>query len=523
MNEIETSYHLYQRPMYQNSKGSWSYDFIESLQNCPEVVHLDIAAVVSFLAFGMVGLDRTLIREITRRPWMSRITADGQVVKEKIPPHGFLTGSDQEIAKHFYRLLCDEARTACVGFSEIYVLLSGGLDSRIIAGVLADLYQHGEIAAKPKAVTWGFSDSRDVVYAKNIAEILDLEWQNIEFGPETILQNIDAAVNHLGLLHSPEYLHNMLWFQTVSKNSLVVAGSFGDSIGRAEFAGLHLLQLQRKSPINSFMLLKPNVYQGASMELNRDLDKLYSRADENAPLFAHNEHWMQGFRMRGGLCHALSIINNYANIYQMFSAPDVYKFMWSLHPARRDNNIYAAMLESEFPKLARIPWPRTNRALKGSTIGAIRNLRPRYHEYTKWSSGPLYSHLLRLVDLDWFDAIGLFNMQSICKVKEMVRGSQERVGLLNEIWLWLAGFRKFVETLEQNGKKLVIQNAFSDTNIHSIKESSIFRQFGAWGASNYQIINSTLKSIRGYYRKRNLKRAKKNILHKYPPVYKSKF
>lgn len=520
--ELESTRHLFQRPMYQNPSGAWSYDFNESLQNCPKQVHLDIAAIVSFLSFGMVGLDRTLLQEIARRPWMSEVTVDGQVVKEPIPPHGFLTNSDEIIANCFYQLLCEEACTACNGFREIYVLLSGGLDSRIIAGVLANLYRAGEITTKPKAVTWGLPDSRDVVYARQIAKILDLEWQNIEFGPEVVLENIDATVNKLGLLHSPEMLHNMMWFKNIPQASLVIAGSFGDSIGRAEFSGLHLLNLVRKKPENTYALLKPGVYQTAAMELNRDLKDIYTRAKGDIPWHARNEHWMQGYRMRGGLCHALSIINNYATIYQMYTAPAVYEYMWSLHPSRRDDNIYAAMLEQKFPQLARIPWPRTNSALHGKTIGARQALRPNYHEYTKWSSGPLYGELSKRIDPEWFAATGLFNPQSIWEVNELVKKSQERVGRLNDIWLWLAGFRSFIEYIERNGKKLIIPPELTNSYSANKIKSSIVKHFWGWGVNKSQLLNASLKRVRGYYRRINLKFKKRKMLQKYNPVYDDK-
>ena len=58
-------------------------------------------------------------------------------------------------------------------FEEVYVLLSGGLDSRIAAGVLKYLCDNGELKSVPKAVSWGLEDSRDVVYAKGIAEKLN--------------------------------------------------------------------------------------------------------------------------------------------------------------------------------------------------------------------------------------------------------------------------------------------------------------------------------------------------------------
>lgn len=517
MCELETSRHLFQRPLYKGPNGQWYEDFSEAVGSCPAPLHLDLAAVASFLSFGMVGLDRTLFREVTRRPWMSRIDEKGHVQLESIPPHGFLTGPDDVIANRLYDLLCDEARVVCSGFREIYILLSGGLDSRIVAGVLADLYNAGEISAKPKAVTWGLADSRDVVYARRMAATLKFEWIHVPFGPETVLENIGKTARLLGLQHSPEFLHHMSWFSCLPKDSLVLAGSFGDSIGRAEFGGIRLLQLSTKTPKNLYNLMKPSVFNAASCELQYDLDAIHSRGGYTVPNHARNEHWMQGFRMRGGLCHALSLINRYATVYQMFTDPAVYGFMWSLHPARRDDSIYAAILTKKLPNLASTPWPRTNRALYGPTKGAKRGLRPHYHEYTKWSSGPLFKELSARIDPEWFGATGIFNPAEIKSLNTLVYTSQERVGRLNDIWLWLAGFRTLLEEMEMDHGPVVIDAPTLDAHPKTPARRSFVWSLGANVAAKSKAVSSFCKYVRSTRRKKEVRRLALKALQAFPP------
>lgn len=515
--EAETSRHLFQRALYRGPSGNWTDDFAESLNASAGDVHLDLAAIASFLSFGMVGQQRTLLKEISRRPWMSRLSDAGEPVLEMLPAHGFFTESADKIARELYRRLCDEARTACDGFPEIFILLSGGLDSRIVAGVLARLYEAGEIATKPVAVTWGLPDSRDVVYARKIAQILGFDWQHVEFGPEEVLENIEITACHLGLLHSPEMLHAMPWFRHIPQSSLVIAGSFGDSIGRAEFAGRRLLELTQKRPTNAYGLMKSGVFRGACVGLQRDLDEIHARGGPQAPPYARNEHWMQGFRMRGGLCHALTIINRYARVYQMFTAPEVYGFMWSLHPVRRNDDIYAVLLANELPEIAKVPWPRTNRALSGATEGAQKDLRAHYHEYTKWSSGPLYAELCRRIDAEWFEATGVFEPTAIESLAKLVGLSQERVGRLNDIWLWLAGFRSFVEGIEETGRKLVIEADSVDTPQEPRPRLGGLHRLGVLAASRSSALNGALKTLRSYQRKRQLRRLLSKALRDYPP------
>lgn len=519
MHDIETPQHLYQQPLYKDINGRWHVDFRDAVQGCQGRVHLDVVAVASVLSFGMVGLDRTLLKEISRRPWMSEVSNQEDARLSLLPCHGFSIASDDLIAKRLYKLLCDEARRVCSGFKSIYILLSGGLDSRIVAGILSDLYHAGDILVKPIAVTWGLSDSRDVFYARRIAEILDFDWLNVGFGPETVLQNIQTTARHLGLLHSPELLHHMSWFSNVPSNSLVIAGSFGDSIGRAEFAGIRLLQLLEKKPQNTYELLDNSVFEAAKRVLQHDIDKIRLRGGADAPEYAKNEYWMHGFRMRGGLCHALSLINRYATIYQMFTDPAVYGFMWSLHPTRRDDSIYAQLLTKKFPRIASVPWPRTNKALRGPTDGAMRGLRPHYHEYTKWSSGPLYKELSQRIDPDWFAASGIFNPKKIERIRELVRFSQERVGRLNDIWLWLAGFRTFVEEIELVYGPMVIEAEREIPKLEKRTDGSSIRAIGLMAASKSMTFNSICKTIRSYKRSIEIARLARKAIQKYPPVY----
>jgi len=132
---LETSRHLYQPPLFKIGYNSWFSDFEEALKNAPEKLTLDIPAIYSFLSFGYICGDRTLFQEIMRRPWLSEDYEDGHANLLQIPKHGFLTADSGFLAKRFFNLLTAEARSVVNGYSNIYVLLTGGLDSRIVAGV----------------------------------------------------------------------------------------------------------------------------------------------------------------------------------------------------------------------------------------------------------------------------------------------------------------------------------------------------------------------------------------------------
>ena len=458
MQEIETSLHLFQPPRYRASDGSWHVTYGRALaQSAPELT-LDGTAVLSLLSFNFVCGDRTLLHEIRRRPWLSSIGPAGLPVLSPIPEHGLRWQSYEEIADELGRLLCEEAIRVCQGRREIYVLLSGGLDSRIVAATLSKLVQDGRLPTKPIALTWGLPDSRDYLYGRETARTLGLEWVHAPLGPEHLRQNLPDAAELLAALVSPIHLHRMTWFQTLPREALVLAGNYGDMVGRAEFSGKRLLELGPLVPTNPFGLLRREILEAALDGLRSELAALHARSP-GKPTYVLCEHEMHGHYTRSLIAHAMSVINHFCSVYQMFTDPSVYSYMWSLHPSLRAGEVYAVLLERLHPNLARLPWARTNRALRGRTEGARAGLRRDFHDYPGWISGPLHEEFARRVDPDWCAGTGLFDPDRVRALSRLAREDPDGAARPYavspfKIFAWLACFRHFVEWVEAQGKRL---------------------------------------------------------------------
>ena len=513
MTYIGMDRNLFYSPLYQSEKNGWGV-FDDQIRQCADSLTLDISAIASIISFNYTTGNRTLFHEIKRQPWLSGIDEQGGVHHESIPAHGVNWDSSENIAKRLFELLVQEAEEVCRTRNEIYLLLSGGLDSRIVAGVVGHLYRQGKIP-RPIGVTWGLKNCRDVQYARAMAKILDFNWQHVPIAPGTLLENIHEGFPLIGGLVSPTHLHAMLWFKNVSQNALVLAGSYGDSIGRAEFSGRHLLELDVLRPSNPFGLLKNEVLPQARQGVLDDADQLRQRAAKHTADYAICEHQMQGFYMRNMIAHVMSVIEHYCTLYQMFTAPQVYKYMWSLHPARRDDRIYAALLGNHLPELARLPWARTNRALSGKTIGADATLQKEFHHYADWCSGPLYPQIRSLVEPDWFESTGVFNREAVNVLNESLAPGQSDLKYLGnkpyDIWLWLAGFRVFYEKTADIGKEITIDSgsfvASESTGLPQDSRSKLRRMLAG---------NPTLHKIVSKMRRQINKRA---AIRKFPPNY----
>lgn len=512
MKDLESDLHLYQPPLYCGKEGHWYKSYADAVNGLDADFNYDPAAILSLISFGYSCGDRTLLKEIRCRPWLSKV-ADGTVHLNEIPPHGRIWQTHSKIAENLKKLLLREAIKACEGREHIYLLLSGGLDSRIVAGILGILYQEGQLINKPITITWGLKNSRDVVYARAVAEICGLHWEHVSIGPENIIANIELCAASLAGLVPPSHLHHMMWFKNVSKDAIVLNGSYGDSVGRAEFSGRHVLELDYLRPANYFNILKKGCYLAANEGLQADLKALHERSADQ-PKYVYCEHEMQGHYMRGMIGHSMSIINHWCSLYHMFTDPEVYSYMWSIHPTQRDDNVYAELLEKINPQLSRLPWARTNRALRGKTKGSQDGLLVDYHEYSRWVSGPLYEELKSIVDPDWFAETGIFNPGSISDLTHALRTRHRELRKYGfrpyELWLWLAVFRRFAEGIEKLDKKVLplriqIESQRASTEIPSDIYSGLRRTL-----ARSKLLHKSVQRVRRVYLKRQAYR-------RYPP------
>ena len=516
MNCLETDLHLYQPPLYSAGNGNWYKQFSDALLHTDDNITWDSSAILSMLSFNYVCGDRTLIKEIIRKPWLSSIQANGEPKLEIIPAHDTRFENHRQIAEHLMELLYDEIVRVCKGYREIYLTLSGGLDSRVVAAVVANAAKTGDINAEIVGVTWGIPDSRDVVYAEQVANILGMKWVHVDILPEDIFENIELASTRLACLVSAIHLHKKCWFRNVSKEALVLSASYGDSVGRAEFSGKNPLELQYLNPINKYGLIKNDIFNCARKTLISDLNNLYNRTDCQ-PKFVLCEHEMQAQYMRGMIGHAMSIINDYCTVYQVFTDRSVYSYMWSIHPSLRTDDVYADILELSDSKLAKLPWARTNKALRGKTECARKELKRAFHDYRNWIRYQLYEEIYSKIDVEWLSDTRIFNIDNIELLSHDVRCGINDTGAY-DVFVWLAGFCRFGKLLNDFGKHVNIDVTTGyayPMNVHDTipcaspgrisKAKNWYRNYGYWVD-----IVKYFKRLRKFYLKRR-------ALRDYPP------
>src|SRR5215475_4361682 len=200
MTRVETSPHLFESPRYTAVAGRWHDRLGDAVCEAPQALTWDVAGILGVLSLGYTTGERTLLKEVREQPWLSEITPGGEPRLKPIPPHDTLDLPAKVIAERLFHLLREEVLQVCRGRERIYILLSGGLDSRIVAGVVGRALAAGDISAQCMAVTWGMPDSRDVVYGRLAAEALGMEWHHIDLSASDLLENVGSAACDLGCL-----------------------------------------------------------------------------------------------------------------------------------------------------------------------------------------------------------------------------------------------------------------------------------------------------------------------------------
>src|SRR5690606_6117103 len=198
-------------PYYYRNKGGKlviENSFREIMNLYPEKPELDITAIIEILNKNFILGDRTLIKGINRTPWMAKPDEDHKDwIYENVPDHTEIDLDEKTIAHNLFELVCEELLEYIGTKKNIGILLSGGMDSRMVAGTLDYLIKTKRLTGVHVcALTWGNPDSRDVVYSKRIAQRLKWDWKHYMITPELIITDVNETAKR-GCESSAIHLH----------------------------------------------------------------------------------------------------------------------------------------------------------------------------------------------------------------------------------------------------------------------------------------------------------------------------
>ena len=420
--------------------------------------HKDISSAIQSLnqrkidPVGVLGIlmknysigDRTLVSGISKQPWMSKIE-NGNIRTLDLPKHDDLFLPVSEIANKLIGLMKNEAMTFLKGKKKIGILLSGGMDSRVIASIIKTLQDEGKYSGEVTALTWGVADCRDVLYSKRIADIYQWDFKHFLITPDTLFNNIIIA-GERGAEYSPVHLHAM---SDVSKElgiDGILAGSYGDSIGRGEYSGKKIndlpLLLNKHHNHYSFMLKEEE--KKALKSIHSDIAKSRERFPGRAEN-SYREIEMQMHYMRRQLSSCMSIIDEKIPLYQMFTDPTVFGFMWSLSAECRTDAVYENILKKLSGKLLDIPWARDGKIYNSPNSKALDNYNKSYHRYGDWLRNDNRHFVINTILNGNLSSLNIFNEKSLnywCN--NWRKDHRPKADRLDEKMAWLASLSIFI-------------------------------------------------------------------------------
>jgi len=354
-------------PYYTTINGQAKvYDSLRQLirETPSKDFELDPISVLSLINFGCIVGDLTLVKEVSRIPWHSDLHEDGKVTRHPPISHGSVKMSEDAVAERMIEYMSTQLSDVLSKHQTVWLGLSGGYDSRVVAGVLAKVAtEDNEI----KVLNWGPEDTRDTVYARRIADHYNWEYVHVTTCPSTIKSLMSYTVQQGGAEFSP-FDYNPLEItpaisDRIAKDDAVLFAHYGDTIGRGESQGEHITKHNPNAICNPYLLFNARCYQESRKALEHERRQAWAtdQSGDAEKLVARNE-----------LCHEENFLRRvltknfpFCKKYDPFANVELVKFIYSLSAECRNDIIYERALKKLDDFLYDLPWARTGASFSG--------------------------------------------------------------------------------------------------------------------------------------------------------------
>ena len=458
----------FNNPYYFIEEGKFAIhqNFSKAMKSYHGEKNIDATAALEMLNKEFIFGDRTVIENVNKTPWLAKPNTNLDAWEYDLAPeHGKEDLDEEEIAKILFKKICNEIELYIGDKKNIGILLSGGMDSRMVAGALDYLMKKGIINdLKVTAVTWGNSNTRDVIYAKRIADMLNWSWKHYPVTGKDLLNNIKETAIY-GCEYSPIHLHAVPQIRDDNDFEVILAGSYGDSIGRAEYGGkkVSFLEPLINNIHNVGFLFREKIYQKSLKRAKEDIES-YHKLFPRKEAYMQNELDYQLHYMRRMLNPCMDLFNEKMEFYQVFSHPDVYGFMWSLSPQKRNDQVYKHLLKEFVTNLGEVPWARTGLPY-GVKEGITDNHLVRHHTYVQIIQHEILDDIKDSVLTEDFKKLGIFRYKSIEILFKLIKQFPINSLYYLEKVTWLASLAEMTRLYNIKGKEVVTGFAFNEYEV----------------------------------------------------------
>lgn len=436
------SHYPYYNP--ENFEG-FSLQMEEALESIPpKERQLDLAGVLETLFCGWPLGNRTLVTGLRRSPWMAEPVENGWKY-ETVPDHGNTQIKTAQVASELTSMLEDEARDYIGSRNHVGILLSGGLDSRIVAGIVRSIEIAGDIDSVT-AYTWGIDRCRDVYYGRKIAQDFNWQFEHFTLSSDTLRRNIDRA-GELGAEFSPLHLHALPEVRDQANVDVILAGSYGNSIGRGEYSGSHVTDINKTVPfrLNKFGALRSKVASRHRKTVKGDAYGYRTRI-ERSKSYQYREIEKQLHYLRRLLQPCMTHVAEKTPLYQMFTSPQIVGLMWGLDPSIRGDSHCTEVLRELPGNLEQLPNAKSG-VPPVSDSPVDDGLHSDHHSYGEWLRNDLYDYIIDTIRSGHiYDVSNRRVLERLFKI--WPHANTRSTNRIDELLSWLASVSIFIETYD---------------------------------------------------------------------------
>ena len=485
--------HLGLHPLYYMPSPQEIFAFASGVRAL--MVHRDLSrsvdrlALAQFLTFDHVLDDRTLLNDVKCLPAASVLTfANGNLTihsywRPQYPDH-YPVRSEAEYQEELLPLLRQAVLRRMPGQLMAAILMSGGLDSRVLAALFSEQRKDETI----QTFTFGVPHCDDERYAKEVSTKLGLPHRFYPLQPDYLLSKATQGIRLTDGMENVVHMHTLPNLNAQAQQAQVMyKGFLGDAligygiserhwanyndtdIAQAQFAvhqeqGLILFPLEMLD-----RLLLPQKEMLYSEEVLSTYAQAMRASQTTQPADQRNYFDLLQ-RVPRMTINGVELVRSQAHVRLPFTDKDLVDFMLTVPPGYRSGRkIMKDIFIQQFPELAKIPYTETNYPLVHCMREALSILNGQtrwwlWHHGLRWVATPhkrsyaLYNQWLRNELRQWVEDTllskrtlerGYFDPATIkTLVVEQMAGQDHytKLGALISIELW---HRQFIDSENQ--------------------------------------------------------------------------
>jgi len=390
-------------PLYYTARPNefWFASGVRSLLALPGAPNrVDKVAMIQFLTFDHMLGKRTLLEEVHLLPQASVVVVqDGGVVMDQywapIYPTHYQLCQEEEWMERLLDHLRKAVRRQAYDNLPGALLLSGGLDSRVLLALLSEDYPKNQF----NTYTFGLPDSDDARFAAETAKKVGGQHQFFQMPPDWLVRLAEKSVRLTDGLGNIVNLHALATLEEETQTAKVLfKGFLGDAMMGFAQRQQHWAtydddtriqahwQVHKDQGVITFDL--PEHKKLLTREFQQDigsavLDTYRQGMDESGSLMLSDQRLVFDFRQRVPrmTINGVEVARSRAVVRLPFADNDLVDFVISIPPGLRyDRRLMRNTFMRYFPELAKIPLTDTGLPM----LECSRTLRIEMGRFFRW-------------------------------------------------------------------------------------------------------------------------------------------